>query len=173
MNKLNNIFELLFNWCKCYPYFSSSIALCLLGLSLIVNWPPIPFIQPLAWEVSRYANNHDSVGTELDENTRLRLRMEDTTDIAINQIVKKYIKLGMFYEDLKKTMESNNYRCYYHPYQKGKHIDSHILYCSMLDPTLWYKSPTFGIGTNYIATSFILDINTYNVVAIATTANYH
>ncbi len=96
----------------------------------------------------------------------------DETDLAVNRIVRKYVKEGMHYTQVQNIMEANNFKCFYKPYAKGQDVEMYSLFCNMLDPTTIIKSPTLGLATNDVDSRFVLDVQTHKVIDIHSSANY-
>jgi hypothetical protein len=166
MEKVKNIFKQLFGWCKRHSF---SIVL-VIGLCFIINWPPSPN-QKLAWEVWKYIVTYGSEGEELDKAVQSQLQMHDTTDIAVNNIVKKYVMLGMHYTQVQSIMEANNYNCIYYPYEKNTKVENHILNCSMPNPIRWMKIPDLGLVLDRVNSSFTLDTKTHRVINISSSVD--
>jgi hypothetical protein len=172
MNQIKNKAKRVWSWCKRHPIFSSIVGLWLIVLCFIINWPPL-LHQKLALEIWNYANTHDSVGKKLDEEAQSRLHMEDTSDVAVNTIINKYVKPGMHYTQAKKIMEANKFECHYRPYKKGQDKDTYDLMCDMLDPTTLIKSPTLGIAMNGTYITFVLDTRTHKILYSYSKSTYY
>jgi hypothetical protein len=133
MQKLKQILTRVIDWCKRHPILSSIVGLWLAGMCYIINWPPIPILQPLAWDAWYYISTHDREGQKFYKLNEVVYKTLDPS--LLETYFDNLIKPGTHYLKAREVLEKENFRCSFREFSVEQYSslkkDSKSLQCEL------------------------------------------